>query len=571
MQKRAIAFALAVAGLAGGAQAQIISQAVDITVDTTWGDNETEVVLQQPIFVKSGATLTILPGTIVRGQPRSGPVVAGSTAGTPGALIVTQTGKLLAQGAPDNPIIMTTAAVDNNNDGNADDVDAPIGFEDEWVPGDIFLDDDPADAPLAPLNKAGEQNVALWGGLVVLGRAPTNLADACGVGPGRCTVEGLTVPGFPAADATYGGVESHDSSGIIQYVSVRHAGDEIGTSNELNGITLAGVGDGTIFEFNEVYANFDDGMEWFGGTVSGNNLVVFFAGDDTFDMDQGYTGVNQFLFGVQGFFNENDGGAFGTGSGDKACEWDGDDFNTPAVNVNLAGPDSIVVAGSPAPWPLSSVIVNNMTIIGSTPDSGAPGSAVDFTPVSPAAANLGCQMINGFAGELRNSIVVNTGALQGYDIATGGAPGFTTLNNIAADYDGDGAGDLIRVYCSTFDDGAALPADELTALTNGNVLAATASDNNVVNSAGFPGLIEEDQTFNPTGNAAGKLTAALVGANGLLNPRPGAGLTGVGGCAGPTEPGTDGSAVYRGAFIRTAPTIWTTGWTVMNRAGLMAD
>jgi len=45
----------------------------------------------------------------------------------------------------------------------------------------------------------------------------------------------------------------------------------------------------------------------------------------------------------------------------------------------------------------------------------------------------------------------------------------------------------------------------------------------------------------------------------------------VGGCAGPTEPGTDGNAVYRGAFIRTAPTIWTTGWTVLNMAGLMAN
>jgi len=572
MQKRALAaFALALATFAGSASAQILVQAVDVTVDTTWGDNETDVILQQPIFVKSGATLTILAGTIVRGQPRSGPVVAGQVAGSPGALIVTQSGTLIATGAADNPIIMTTAAVDNNNDGNADDVDAPIGFEDEWVAGDIFLDDDPANAPLAPLNKAGEQNVALWGGLVILGQAPTNLGSAAGLGTGKGVVEGLTVPGFPVADATYGGVESHDSSGIIQFISVRHAGDEIGTSNELNGITLAGVGDGTIFEFNEVYANFDDGMEWFGGTVSGNNLVVFFAGDDTFDMDQGYTGVNQFLFGVQGFFNENDGGLFGTGSGDKACEWDGDDASVP--NVNLSGPPKTPPATNPSPWPFSSIIVNNMTVIGSTPDSGVPGSAIDFTAVSPAAANLGCQMINGFAGELRNSIVVNTGTQQTLDLAAGGATGWTTADNVVTDTDGDGVGDLIRVYCSTFDDGAAMPVGEteLTALANGNALAPTASDNNVVNSAGFPGLNEEDQTFNPTGNAAGKLDATLVGANGLLDPRPGAGLTGVGGCAGPTEPGTDGGAVYRGAFIRTAPTIWTTGWTVLNMAGLMAN
>jgi hypothetical protein len=565
------AVAVALAGIAGGASAQIVVQAADITTNTTWGDNETEVILQQPIFVKNGATLTILPGTIIRGQPRSGPVVAGSTVGTPGALIVTQTGKINAAGAPDDPIIMTTAAVDNDNDGIADDVDVPIGFEDGWVAGDTFLDDDPKNAPLAPLNKAGEQNTALWGGLVVLGRAPTNLSNVCGIGFGRCTVEGLTVPGFPVADATYGGVESHDSSGVMQYLSVRHAGDEIGVSNELNGITLAGVGDGTIFEFNEVYVNFDDGIEWFGGTVSGNNLVVVFAGDDAFDQDQGYTGVNQFLFAVMPFFNENDGGAFGTGSGDKICELDGDDFNEPSVNVNLVGPESIVVAGSRAPWPLSSSILQNMTGIGSTPDSGAAGSAVDFVAASPASANLGCQMRNGFAGELRNSIIVNTGTQLGFDIASGGAPGFSTQNNVAADYNGDGLGDLVRLYCTTVDESAAFGADETAASNNGNGLFATASDNNVVNSAGFPGLIEEDQTFDPTGNAAGKLDATLIGANGLLDPRPGAGLTGVGGCAGPTEPGTDGNAVYRGAFIRTAPTLWTTGWTVLNRAGLMAD
>ena len=59
--------------------------------------------------------------------------------------------------------------------------------------------------------------------------------------------------------------------------------------------------------------------------------MVEFVGDDSFDQDQGYTGVNQFLFSVQTFFNENDGGAFGTDGGDKACELDGDDFNEPSV------------------------------------------------------------------------------------------------------------------------------------------------------------------------------------------------------------------------------------------------
>jgi len=574
MQKVRLAIlALALVGVAGGASAQIISQATNIIANTTWGDNESEVVLEVPIFVKSGATLTILAGTIVRGQPRSGPVVPGSTAGTPGALIVTQTGKIRILGTEDDPVIMTTAATDNGNDGNADDVDAPLGFDDPWASGDIFLDDDPAGAPLAPLQKNGEQNVALWGGLVILGRAPTNLSDFCG-SIGQCTIEGLTIPGFPAADATYGGVEPHDSSGIISYVSVRHAGDEIGEANELNGITLGGVGDGTIFEFAEVYGNWDDGIEWFGGTVHGNNLVSLFVGDDNFDADQGYTGVNQFLFGLMPFFNENDGGNFGYLSGDKACEFDGDDFNEATVNVNLVGPDSIVAPGNPAPWPFSHAIFSNVTVIGSTPDSGAPGSAVDFAATSPALANLGCQMRNGFGGELRNSIFVNYGTSQAFDISGGGATGFTTANNIDANLDGKTGGDLLRVYCSTFDDGAVIPvapADEGEAAANGDLVnPATALDNNNLTGAGFGGLMEEDHTFNPTGNAAGKLDATLLGANGLLNPRPVAGVFAIG-CAGPSEPGTAGGATYRGAFATSESVLWTTGWTVLNRAGLMAD
>ena len=213
-----------------------------------------------------------------------------------------------------------------------------------------------------------------------------------------------------------------------------------------------------------------------------------------------------------------------------------------------------------APWPLSHSIVYNLTVIGSTPDSGVPLSAIDFAPVSPNARTRGCQMRNGFAGELRNSIVVNTGTALGFDIGAGGAPGYTTQNNVAADYDGDALGDLVRLYCTDGRRrrGARCGRDQRVQQRQ-RARRRRRSDNNVVNSAGFPALIEEDQTFNPTGNAAGKLDATLLGANGLLNPRPRRGLTGVGGCAGPSEPGTDGNAVYRGAFIRTAPTLWTTG------------
>jgi hypothetical protein len=184
-------------GLRADAQTVVSS---DVVTDTTWSG---VIVLSGPIFVKSGATLTINPGTIVRGQPRTAAVLAGSTVGTPGALVVTQTGTIIANGTPNNPIIMTTAATDNDSDGVADDVQGggPNGFKDPWEPGDLFLDAAPKTQPLAPLNAAGGANVALWGGLVILGNASINMGTFCGTGNGTCTIEGLTVPGFPVSDS----------------------------------------------------------------------------------------------------------------------------------------------------------------------------------------------------------------------------------------------------------------------------------------------------------------------------------------------------------------------------------
>jgi hypothetical protein len=586
-KKHLAALVVALAGVGGGASAQTFVSA-DVTTNTTWGGaaNPSPIILENPIFVKNGAILTILPGTDVRGQPRTAAVVAGSTVGTPGTLIVTQNGRIIADGSTALPIVMTTAATDNNDNGIADDLDQD-GFRDAYpgfLPGPggtdcapsctpattgqaLFLDDTPRSAPLAPLDKAGNSNVALWGGLVVLGHAPTNNAEKCGVGYGKCTIEGLTVPGFPPDDATYGGVLPHDNSGSLRFVSIRHAGDEIGSGNELNGLSLGAVGSGTRIENVEVYVNFDDGFEWFGGTVNGKNLAVFFVGDDMFDLDEGYTGVNQFLFGVMPFFNENDGGAFGSASGDKAGEFDGDNYrpDNTALNGNAnvrINADNTVVDGTP--WPLSHPAMYNMTVIGTTPNAGQ-----EFTPVSAAGTNRGIQFRNGFAGDVFNSIVVNTGAETGIelDTTTGKSPtGFDAIDNAN--------NDLIALVCSTLDDGAAPAAQETTVINTGNDLNTSlgggSGGNNVVNDVPsvFSGLVKEDQTFDPTGNTAGKLVAALKSSP--INPRPN--LTGgIAGCPAPQNPGVDRSATYRGAFVRTAPTLWTTGWTSMSLGGLLAN
>lgn len=552
--------ATAVVGMAGAAGAVPTVITSDVTTNTTWSG---EIVLDKPIFVKNNAILTIAAGTTIYGQPRTAAVVQGSTVGTPGVLIVTQSGRIKAEGTAASPIIMTTAAVDNNNDGIADDDDSN-GFRDAWVLGDTFLDDTPRTAPLAPLNKAGNGNVALWGGLVILGSAPTNLEDKCGVGYGQCTIEGLTVPGFPAADALYGGNLPHDSSGVLKYVSVRHAGDEIGNSNELNGLSMGGVGDGTVIENVEVYANFDDAFEWFGGTVNGKNLVAAFAGDDQFDVDEGYTGTNQFLFAVMPTFNENDATAFGSASGDKAGEFDGDNYRPDNIahydNVNV-GLGIDLVLDDTQPRPLSNPAFYNVTVIGSTLNATR-----DFTPVSTASANRGLQFRNGFAGNVFNSIVVNTGTLKGFEVdtsLTSGAPGYTAIDNAN--------NGLINVVCSTFSDGAALAAGETTISTNGNALAlalgGTASSANSVNPSGFH-LVNEDTTFDFTGDASGKLVSTLKSAK--IDPRPFLSFPPppIAGCPAPTGTGLNSAAIYRGAFP-TGTALWTNGWTVLSMGGLL--
>jgi hypothetical protein len=124
----------------------------------------------------------------------------------------------------------------------------------------------------------------LWGGLIVLGNAPCSFSG---------DVDALQIEGIPAEDTwgLYGGNDSEDNSGVIKYVSIRHGGALIGEGNEINGLTLGGVGTGTEIDHVEVVANVDDGIEFFGGTVHASNLLVWAQGDDAIDIDQAYSGT----------------------------------------------------------------------------------------------------------------------------------------------------------------------------------------------------------------------------------------------------------------------------------------
>lgn len=559
------ALAAAVAVQASSAGAQITTVSADVTTPTTWCDDEDTMLLLNPIFVTS--KLTIEPGCVVRGNPRTVAFdTQNPTVGAPGALIISQDGFLDAQGTASNPIIMTTAATDNDNDGIVDRIAAsqcnpPLDCAEGWNAGDLFIDDTPATNPLAPLDQAGRQTAGLWGGLVLLGRAPTNLGDNLTFGYGAGGIEGLAVPGYPANGARYGGYQPHDSSGIIRYVSIRHAGDEIGEGNELNGATMGGVGDGTIFQNVEVYANQDDGMEWFGGTMNASNLSNVMIGDDSVDIDQGFNGNLQNVQVLQTFFNQNSGDVFGAASGDNIGEWDGDDCdpcNIQIDNVTFFSPTT------PQSWPNAHPQLVNATLIGAL-DEDANNPAV-----SVAIGSRGLRMRDGWTGAVINTIITNSRRPCEVEGDAGShEPDIvrlvsTTISGNGRDVGGVISDDLPNANCTT------AVADGDAAVAAGEYDGGTP---NVVEGNGAAEiLVNDNYFFVPTGvvsGGRGKLAGSKVG--GLFDPRPASPTAAnVSGGVAPHGAGLDASATYRGAFPASQP-LWTAGWTVLSLGGLQAD
>jgi hypothetical protein len=142
-----------------------------------------------------------------------------------------------------------------------------------------------------------------WGGLIICGKATTNLTSATG------NPEGIT-----AGSAPYGGTVGADNSGVLKYVRVEYGGWQINSETELNGIGFYGVGSGTTVEYVQVHRNSDDGIEFFGGSVNAKYLLVTGCEDDSIDWTEGYTGKIQYAivqqypgFGDRGIEADNRG------------------------------------------------------------------------------------------------------------------------------------------------------------------------------------------------------------------------------------------------------------------------
>jgi hypothetical protein len=141
---------------------------------------------------------------------------------------------------------------------------------------------------------ATENSIGQWGGLVILGRAPI---AACPAGTSPPNI--ACVAQVEGTNAFYGGLTSNDNSGQLRFIRVQHSGFEILPNNELNGITLAGIGSGTIIDNVQVHNSSDDGIEIFGGTVNLRNIVLTGNDDDSLDVDTGWRGAVQNLLIVQ--------------------------------------------------------------------------------------------------------------------------------------------------------------------------------------------------------------------------------------------------------------------------------
>lgn len=207
-----------------------ITSNITLTKNIVW-------LLQGPVFIGGdnalSATLTINPGTRIIGVGGQGDQAA--------YLWIRRGSRIMAEGTPDNPIVMTG----------------------------------PNEAA------AGE-----WGGLLISGNAPVN---GCNEGVPVCEV-----PFEAIVSELYGGNNPADNSGVIKYTQIRFAGTAVRPDEELNGFTLNGVGSGTLIDYVQVHEGLDDGIELFGGTVQMKHLVITNAQDDSLDWSNGWQGRVQF-------------------------------------------------------------------------------------------------------------------------------------------------------------------------------------------------------------------------------------------------------------------------------------
>jgi hypothetical protein len=461
-----------------------------LTANTTILDCSKTWILDKKIYVDAGKTLIIQPGTVIKGR-----YYAGADSAT--ALIVSRGAKIIAAGTADCGIVFTA---------EADTLDGSYSI----------------------------RNTGKWGGLVIAGRASNNLTLAAngpytaGSGNGRlCVADGIGVfEGFASNDsrfqfgATPGSFDDNDNSGILKYVSVRHAGTVLTVGAEINGISFGSVGRGTVVENIEIVSCGDDNMEFFGGTVNVKHASFMFGNDDGFDYDDGYSGKVQFVFSVKGAPNDT---LLTAKDADNGFECDADDQKS-----NLL--------------PRSHPYIYNCTFIGNGKQT--------LTSDNSGIAGIEAKELT--EGEFYNNIFANY--RYGFNVVKSlPAPPTTRTEEAYANWSNASPGSnpgSLKVKCNIFvgcQKNIAIDKNAITAATAADTAQFYTTDKNIGMSS-IPGF-NYVWAMNGLNNTVG----------GQFDPNPTPGIV-VAGC--PTAP-ADGfftPAAYAGAFDPNGPT-WLSGWS----------
>ncbi len=214
-------------------------------------DSNKVYLLTGIIYIKSGGSLTIPAGTIIRAE--------GNSSATPAnwaTIVVQRGGKIISRGTQTNPVVITS-------------------------------------------NKAkGSRKPGDWGGIIILGKGINNAPGGQSNCP-SCIKGEAIIEGPFGTEGIFGGNDDADNSGSLIYTRIEFPGLVFSSNNEINGLTLGSIGYGTALRNIQVSFSNDDSYEWFGGTVNSKYLISFKGTDDDFDTDFGYRGMNQFGIGFK--------------------------------------------------------------------------------------------------------------------------------------------------------------------------------------------------------------------------------------------------------------------------------
>jgi hypothetical protein len=418
-------------------------------------------ILDQKIYVPSGKTISIAPGTVIKGRKAS---PANAT-----ALIIERGGKIDANGTADCQIVFTA---------EGDKLDNTFGA-----------------------NFSVDTARGQWGGIVILGKASNNLTLAAN-GPftaaaadGKLAVaDGIgTIEGFASSNSKdqFGNppaqFDDNDNSGTLRYVSIRFAGAILTVGAEINALSLGSVGRGTTIDHLDIVASADDGIELWGGTVNLKYISLLFGNDDMLDWDDGYRGKVQFLFGLKAPVTYSV-------DSDNGIEADADDQKS--NNLLRSHP-----------------VIYNATFIGNSKS----------TQTSDNSAIAGINAKEYTEGEIYNSIFANFkygfNLVQAVGTRTGGFEAYGNWSNLH----GNGTNSLI-VKCNTFvattNDfvidklPGSVATDDRTQFTttDNNVTAATVTGFDFT----FPTVAGAD----PTPNPALSTTGCVSPVDGFFVPAP---------------------------------------------------